>query len=67
VRLARDPARWAQNVAQLRASNANFELVTTFDEWGEGTAVESAAEWASPSGQGTYLDALHAALFDNSG
>jgi hypothetical protein len=67
VRLARDPARWAQNVAQMRASNANFELVTTFNEWGEGTAVESAAEWASPSGQGTYLDTLHASLFDNSG
>jgi hypothetical protein len=33
--------------------------VTTFNEWGEGTAVESATEWASPSGYGAYLDALH--------
>lgn len=49
----------------MRAWNADFELVTTFDEWGEGTAVESASEWASASGRETYLDALHASLFEN--
>ena len=64
-RLARDPVRWAQNVASMRASNANFELMTTFNEWGEGTAVESATEWSTTSGQGTYLDLLHASLFAN--
>jgi hypothetical protein len=64
-RLTRDPTVWAQNVADMRASNANFELVTTFNEWGEGTAVESATEWPTPSGQGTYLDVLHASLFEN--
>jgi hypothetical protein len=41
-------------------SKANWQLVTTFNEWGEGSAVESAQEWASPSGFGTYLDALKA-------
>lgn len=61
-RLARDLARWTQDIAAMVASNARFELVTTFNEWGEGTAVESASEWASGSGYGTYLDALHAAL-----
>jgi len=55
---ARDPARWAQNVADMRAANVHWRLVTTFNEWGEGTAVESAREWASPSGYGTYVDAL---------
>jgi hypothetical protein len=43
------------------ASGAPFQLVTTFNEWGEGTAVESAREWSSASGYGTYLDILHAA------
>ena len=41
------------------ASGAQWQLVTSFNEWGEGTAVESATEWSSPSGQGAYLDALH--------
>ncbi|TAK59687.1 MAG: DNRLRE domain-containing protein, partial [Dehalococcoidia bacterium] len=59
TRLARDLTRWQQNVADMAASSAAFQLVTTFNEWGEGTAVESATEWTSPSGYGSYLDALH--------
>ncbi len=58
-RLLRDPARWRKNIRDMIASGATFQLVTTFDEWGEGTAVEDAAEWDSPSGHGVYLDALH--------
>ena len=60
VRLARDLVRWNENVRQMAASGADFQLVTTFNEWGEGTSVESATEWASASGYGAYLDALHA-------
>jgi hypothetical protein len=60
--LARDPARWKSNVAAMAASNEPWKLVTTFNEWTEGTAVESAQEWASASGYGTYLDALHASF-----
>jgi hypothetical protein len=56
--LARDPARWQQNVKNMRAANVHWQLVTSFNEWGEGTAVESAVEWASPSGYGVYVDAL---------
>jgi hypothetical protein len=41
------------------ASRARFQLVTTFNEWGEGTAVESARQWQTASGYGAYLDALH--------
>ena len=59
TRLERDLPRWQQNVADMVASGASLQLVTTFNEWGEGTAVESAAEWASASGYGAYLDALH--------
>lgn len=59
VRLGRDINRWNQNVRDMVASGAQWQLITTFNEWGEGTAVESASEWASPSGSGLYLDALH--------
>ena len=41
------------------SSGAEFQLVTTFNEWGEGTAVEPAPEWASSSGNGNFLDVLH--------
>src|SRR5207237_6485229 len=58
-RRARDLPRWRQAIRNMIASRAPFQLITTFNEWGEGTAVESADEWASPSGYGAYLDALH--------
>jgi len=61
-RLARDPARWQTNVDAMVASSAPWKLVTTFNEWTEGTAIESAQDWASPSGHGTYIDALHRAI-----
>jgi hypothetical protein len=57
--LARDPGRWYQQVKDMVASGEPWQLVTTFNEWGEGTAVEPAQEWSSPSGAGQYLDALH--------
>jgi hypothetical protein len=60
--LTRSPSRWQTNVQAMAASGEPWQLVTTFNEWTEGTAVESASEWASSSGYGTYLDALHAAL-----
>lgn len=52
-RLARDPARFATNVAAMNASTAPWKLVQTFNEWGEGTSVEPASEWGT-----TYLDIL---------
>lgn len=58
-RLTRDPARFTQNVLAMNAFSAPWKLVTTFNEWGEGSSIESATEWASPSGFGTYLDILH--------
>ena len=62
VRLSRDLARFQQSVQNMVASNAPWQLVTTFNEWGEGTAVESALEWTSDSGLGAYLDALKSVL-----
>jgi hypothetical protein len=58
VRLRRDLARFRRNIRAMVASRAPWQLVTTFNEWGEGTAVESAVEWQSASGRGAYLDAL---------
>jgi Calx-beta domain/Glycosyl hydrolase family 99 len=56
--LARDLTRWRQNIRDMIVSGAHWQLVTSFNEWGEGTSVESASEWTSPSGHGVYLDAL---------
>jgi hypothetical protein len=58
-RLQRNITQWASEIQSMIVSNAKFQLITTFNEWGEGTAVESAIEWASPSHYGIYLDALH--------
>jgi len=58
-RLERDLARWNQNVRDMVASGAPLQLVTTFNEWGEGTSLESTLEWNSSSGFGVFLDALH--------
>ncbi len=59
VRLSRDITRWTQNVKDMVASGAQWQLITTFSEWGEGTAVEPASQWSSASGYGQYLDVLH--------
>jgi Glycosyl hydrolase family 99 len=57
--LARNLDRWRRNVATMRDSHADWQLVSSFNEWGEGTSVENAAEWTSASGYGSYLDVLH--------
>jgi hypothetical protein len=57
--LQRDLNVWNQDIQAMVESQARFQLITTFNEWGEGTAVESGSEWESPSGYGLYLDALH--------
>lgn len=59
-RLERLAARWQADVRAMAASPATFHLIATWNEWGEGTAVEEADEWASASGWGLYLDTLHA-------
>jgi hypothetical protein len=59
ARLDRSPERFAASVRAMVASAAPWQLVTTFNEWGEGTAVEPAGEWQTASGYGAYLDALH--------
>jgi hypothetical protein len=54
--LARDRARWQSDIASMIASGAKWQLVTTYNEWGEGTAVESSSGCHNPAPAGTYCD-----------
>ena len=45
------------NVQAMVESKEDWQLVTTFNEHGEGTGVESSSAWGS--GYGRYLDCLH--------
>jgi hypothetical protein len=58
-RLARDPVIFNQNVRTMIESGEPWQLVTTFNEWGEGTAIERCYDWTSNTLYGKYLDALH--------
>jgi hypothetical protein len=58
-RLGRDLTRWYADIQMMVASGEPWQLVTTFNEWGEGTAVEDAKSWSSGGPYGAYLQALH--------
>jgi hypothetical protein len=58
-RLSRDPARFCRDLRKVATSGTRLRLVTSFNEWGEGTAVEPAREWQTGSGMGRYLDLMH--------
>ncbi len=53
ARLVRDTTRWSSNVAAMKASGEPWQLITTFNEWGEGTGVENTTQYGS-----TYLSTL---------
>jgi Glycosyl hydrolase family 99 len=55
ARLVRSPTRWTSDVAAMVASHEKWQLITTFNEWGEGTGVEDTVQYGS-----TFLDALAA-------
>jgi hypothetical protein len=58
VRLGRSVSRFRRAVRAMVRSQARFKLITTFNEWMEGTAVENAREWPGRP-YGAYLRALH--------
>jgi hypothetical protein len=60
--LARSVSAFTTAVAAMKASNKQFELVTTWNEWVDGSNIESATQWASPDGYGQYVDVLHNAF-----
>jgi hypothetical protein len=51
---------FCRNVKDMVDSSEPWQLVTTFNEAGEGTMVEASKHWSSNSGYGHYLDCLHA-------
>jgi hypothetical protein len=55
----RDPTKFRNDVTAVATSKAPFQLIISYNEWGEGTAVESATAWASASGNGVYMGILH--------
>jgi hypothetical protein len=69
--LARDGDRWKDSIARMQASGAAWQLITTYNEWGEGTAIEGSSGCRAPSPLGAlcawrdgpvgsqYLAALH--------
>jgi Glycosyl hydrolase family 99 len=58
ARLGRSVPAFRRAVRAMARSRARFKLITTFNEWMEGTAVENAREWNRPP-YGAYLRALH--------
>ena len=54
--LARDRARWQSDIAAMNASGAKWQLITTYNEWGEGTAIESSSGCRVTPPPGTYCD-----------
>lgn len=58
-RLERDINRWYKDIRSMIASKEPWQLITTYNEWGEGTAIERCFDWSSDTEYGLYLDALH--------
>jgi hypothetical protein len=61
-RLARSVSRFTADLKRMKAAKVQWRLTTTWNEWSEGTGVESATEWNSKSRHGAYVDAMHAVL-----
>lgn len=52
-RLERNLVIWHRNIRSMVATKPPWELITSFNEWGEGTSVESSTAWGMD-----YLTAL---------
>jgi hypothetical protein len=63
--LPRDVNRFRTDLTTMATSKAPFQLVTTYNEWGEGTSVESTTQWPSATGHGQYVDVLHTVFAAN--
>ena len=61
ARLPRDLTRFRRDLERQVDDRVQWDLVTTFNEWGEGTAVEPAREWTGSGAGGSYLQAIRAA------
>ena len=52
----RSVARFRDSVRAMYAAQVRWRLITTFNEWGEGTAVEASTSWGN-----AYMDVLASA------
>jgi hypothetical protein len=52
-RLSRDPVRFEADIQRMLSSGATWQLVTTWNEWTQGTSVEPALQYGT-----TYVDIL---------
>ena len=52
-------SEWRTNVHSMVDSGEPWQLITTFNEAGEGTMIEASHHWDSDTGYGFYLDTLH--------
>lgn len=57
-RLARNLDRWRTDLSTMADANVQWKLITSLNEWGEGTSVEPATQWQTSNGMGEYLTAM---------
>jgi hypothetical protein len=60
-RITRSIADWRRSIQQMVSSRAPLEVIDSLNDWSHGTAIGASPAWASASGFGLYLDALHQA------
>jgi acid phosphatase type 7 len=60
-KVARSLVAWRQSIERMVASRQPLQMIDSLNDWAHGSAVEPSPAWASASGFGLYLDALHAA------
>jgi hypothetical protein len=65
-RLTRDVSRWQNQVAAMASSTAQFQLITTFNEWGEGHGGRVGHGVGLRLGLREFLDVLHGLPVDPS-
>ena len=54
--LSRDLTRWQSDISAMNSSPAKWQLITTYNEWGEGTAIESSSGCLNAPPSGTLCD-----------
>ena len=60
-KVSRSLAAWRRSIQRMVASRQQLQMIDSLNDWAHGTAIEASPKWASASGFGLYLDALHAA------
>jgi hypothetical protein len=59
-KVARSIAAWRRSIQRMVASREPLQVIDSLNDWAHGSAIEASPAWASASGFGLYLDALHA-------